>query len=316
MLWKQTLLKGLRKWCCDVGPVQTLHGIEVSRLRPEFPLFFLSGATPGPFYHSHPHVPAEFDHLKFDMASQVHANIETIGKIGRAVQSYSDELPFKLSTDMSWCRNPQLLHWISQNGDGFVVNEQICTEVTPLALAKQGMDEAEILGNFMVGDNVSDRRFLLETFAMFGLDGHDLGPVARSIRIDIKDEFDPKYFMPYVPGYIVAGPADLAVFSLTAASNEQSAPQDGAQQMEVLLDKLQELLGTLGASFDDVIVTWNRVSDLNTDEEAVLMTRSRKGLTRPVAEAVLGLAGDDRLGAAPDGVPLAIEYIVAAQLPR
>ena len=57
------------------------------------PLVLLSGATPGKFYHSHPHVPSEFDELDFDMASQVRANLTTIRKIGANVGDHASELP-------------------------------------------------------------------------------------------------------------------------------------------------------------------------------------------------------------------------------
>jgi enamine deaminase RidA (YjgF/YER057c/UK114 family) len=311
--WRKALETGLRSWCTELTPL-TISGVHVSCFRPRFPLLFLSGATPGPFYHSHPHDPSEFDHLNFDMSSQVHANIETIRKIGDAVAGYSADLPFQVTKNAEWCKRPMILHWVSNNGEGYSANEKVVSDVTPLALAQHGMENAQILGTFEVGHNVSDRRFLLETFAMFGLEGHELGSESKTMRIDIKDEFDPKYFMPYVPAYIQLGPTDLAVLSINAASGRQTAPEDGEQQIELVYQSLELVLKELGATFDDVTVFWNRVQDLNRDEEPVLMTRSRKGITRPLAESVLGLAGEDRLGTAPDGTPLAIEYIVVAQV--
>ncbi|CAE8733305.1 unnamed protein product [Polarella glacialis] len=292
--WQQALQKGLSKWCSVVGPVQRMRGVDVLRLRPSCPLLLLSGCTPGQFYHSHPHVPAEFDHLNFEMESQVFANIETIRKIGDAVQDHCDEIPFNIAS-MDWRKKPQVLQWVSNNGNGFAANAKVCGEATAQALAVHGMEDADMLGTFEVGDNVSDRRFLLETFAMFGLEGNSLGPERKSIRIDLKDEFDAQFFMPYVPGYLIAGEADLAVFSLTAASGEESVPRDGSQQVELLLEKLLEVLADLGASFEDVTLTWNRVADLSADEEAVLMTRSKKGLHRPLAESVLGRDGQNNV---------------------
>ena len=61
---------------------------------------------------------------------------------------------------------------------------------------------------------------------------------------------------------------------------------------------------------------WARVPFLNEDEEAVLMTRSQKGLTRPLAESVLGLASNDQLGEAHPGVPWRLEYVVLAQISK
>ena len=46
------------------------------------------------------------------------------------------------------------------------------------------------------------------------------------------------------------------------------------------------------------------------------MTRSRKGLTRPLAESVLGLAASDQLGNASEGVPWRLEYVIVAQIPH
>ena len=86
-------------------------------------------------------------------------------------------------------------------------------------------------------------------------------------------------------------------------------------QVDAALTKLCDVLGELGARFDDVVLLWNRVADLDADEDAVLMTRSRRGLRRPLAEAVLELAASDPNGAAPDGTPVALEYICVAQMP-
>ena len=39
---------------------------------------YLSGVTAAPVYHSHPHVPAEFDHLDFSAAAQAEATMENL----------------------------------------------------------------------------------------------------------------------------------------------------------------------------------------------------------------------------------------------
>eukprot|EP00933_Yihiella_yeosuensis_P074636 TRINITY_DN83610_c0_g1_i1.p1 TRINITY_DN83610_c0_g1~~TRINITY_DN83610_c0_g1_i1.p1 ORF type:complete len:325 (+),score=52.17 TRINITY_DN83610_c0_g1_i1:25-999(+) len=316
--WQQMLRRGLARFCDPVG-TSTINGVLVERLRPCCPALFLSGATPGPFYHSHPHVPAEFDHLDFRMAAQVRANLTTIHKIGKAVRDHSEELQFEVGTD--WLKCPHLLHWVSGNGEGYEANRHVVNEVSPAVCAELGMGQAETLGVVEVGDNVSDRRFLLETFGMFALAGQSYGrsvaTTGRSLRIDIKEEFSPIYFMPYVPGYLVYGPADLAIFSLKAASDDcrSKVPTDGEAQVSMLFDKLIQVLGNLDATFEDVIVGWARVPFLDQDEEAVLMTRSKKGLHRPLAESVLGLAPSDKLGQAYDGTPWRIEYVVLAQVP-
>ncbi|CAE7466364.1 unnamed protein product [Symbiodinium microadriaticum] len=317
MAWHVLLRNGLCKFCTPME-ASVVRGVHVERLRPRCPALFLSGATPGPFYHSHPHVPSEFDHLDFSMEAQVKANISTIDKIGRSVADYVDELPFAVAS-MEWLRSPQILHWVSGNAGGFEANRRVVEEIGPAVSKDLGMDKLETLGVVEVGDNVSDRRFLLETFGMFALEGISQGFVpGRSLRIDIKDEFDPKFFMPYVPGYLVYGQSDLAIFSIKAAPDESrcKVPSDGALQVSMLCDELLQVLDSLGSSFDDVIVGWARVPFLNEDEEAVLMTRSRKGLTRPLAESVLGLAASDRLGNASDGVPWRLEYVIVAQIPH
>lgn len=197
MAWHALLRGGLCNFSDFVGTT-VIRGVRVERLRPHCPALFLSGATPGQFYHSHPHVPSEFDHLDFSMEAQVRSNITTIHKIGRAVLDYSHVVPFKFG--MHWLRSPYLLHWISGNGNGFASNLSVVEAAGPAIATELGMDKSHILGLVEVGDNVSDRRFLLETFGMFPLIGSDAMGQRGHLRIDIKEEFDPQYFMPYVPG--------------------------------------------------------------------------------------------------------------------
>ena len=330
-------------------PVGARGGVTVWRLRPRVPLVLLSGATPGKFYHSHPHVPSEFDELDFDMASQVRANLTTIRKIGANVGDHASELPFAWPAAWGiaagakapgapapppYLRSPLLLHWVSNRGAGFEANRAELDRTAAGVLQELGMDAPTALGTYETGGNVSDRRFLLETFAAFGLEGVSGGEAGDvpasgdgdgggrgvvggscSVRIDIKAEFDPCVFMPYVAAYAVSGTCDLALFSVTAASGEETAPLGGQAQVEQLLEKLEAVLGTLGASFDDVVLAWNRVANLDQNEEAVLMTRARKGLYRPLAESVLEIADSDPNERARDGTPVLIEYIVAAAVP-
>ncbi|EOD37936.1 hypothetical protein EMIHUDRAFT_423164 [Emiliania huxleyi CCMP1516] len=326
--WQSTLRSGLARWCTTVGSC-SVHGVHVERLRPSCPLLLLSGATPGPFYHSHPHDPSQFDHLHFDMASQVRANLKTVRDILDALGDA--ELPFHLD---GGCiersrRHAQLLHWVSNRGQGFAANARVTADISRAACKELGMGLATTLATFETSGNVSDRRFLIETFAMFGLEGAELGQTAETVRVDLVSQFDAvdeessiysvggqRHFMPYVPAYAVCGPADLALFSLSAASGERSAPRSGEEQVHLAIDKLLRVLSTLGATFDGVALLWNRVADLDAHEEAVLMSRARRGLTRPLAEAVLEVADADPNSHAPDGTPLAIEYIVVAQVPR
>lgn len=329
----EMLHSGLCTWCDIVGTESGgVDGVAVHRLRPRMPLVILSGATPGQFYHSHPHDPAEFDHLEFDMASQVRRNLETIRKIGANVGDHH-ELPFAWPSTWGtaadggrvppppYLRNPLLLHWVSNGGDGFAANRAVVDRVQARVLPELGMRAPTQLGAFETAGNVSDRRFLLETFAAFGLEGADGGEglaagKGSTVQLDIKAEFDKSYFMPYVAAYCVSGPRDLVLFKVTAASGERTAPADGRGQVERLLEKLQAVLRALGATFDDVVLAWNRVADLDANEEAVLMTRSRLGLNRPLAESVLEVADGDPNAPAPDGTPVLVEYIVAAQVPR
>ena len=56
---------------------------------------------------------------------------------------------------------------MSGNGNGFEANRRVVDEESPKVSAELDMDQLETLGVVEVGDNVSDRRFLLETFGMF-----------------------------------------------------------------------------------------------------------------------------------------------------
>ena len=192
--WLGALRGGLlrRGWCEDRGsadvPVGPRGGVTVWRLRPRVPLVLLSGATPGKFYHSHPHVPSEFDELDFDMASQVRANLTTIRKIGANVGDHASELPFAWPPAWGtaagakapgapplYLRTPLILHWVSNRGAGFEANRAELDRTAAGVLRELGMDSPTGLGTYETGGNVSDRRFLLETFAAFGLDGACVG---------------------------------------------------------------------------------------------------------------------------------------------
>jgi len=328
MAWMASLARGLQRWCAPLAAV-SVDGVQIQIMRPSFPILFLSGCTPGPFYHSHPHIPSEFDYLSFDMASQVRYNVKTIRKIAEAVVDHSNELPFDLAGSNEFMRSPLLLNWVSNNGPGIAANAKVLEETMPLACEEEGLSGAELIGLFETGGNVSDRRFLLETFGMFGLEHAPLGELATTVRIELRSLFDSvdysteiytvgnkRCYMPYVPGYVVCGPADLAVFTVSAASGEHSVPSDGAAQVNIVITKLCQVLGELGATFDDVVLIWDRVAHLDENEHAVLMTRSERGLTRPLAEAVLEIAPSDPNGNAPNGTPIVLEYIVVAQIPQ
>ena len=222
---------------------------------------------------------------------------------------YAAEAPL---TDVQLSEDAQFINWVSRNG-GFAAN----AAVTDSVFAEAGLDD-QCLGLFEVGGNVSDRRFLIETFSM-----HCLPPSWTSdshiTRVDLEfDAVSPdgstytvggkEYFMPYVPGYVTSGPGELALFSLTA----DDVGADGAAQVPLVVEKLQRVLSELGLTFDDVVLLWNRCAKLDEIEEAVLMTRSREfGLTRPLAEAVLEVVETD-----PNPAGAALEYIVVAKLPR
>jgi len=318
--WLRALRQGILRWSASTR-TRTVAGVDVEWFAPRAPILFCSGATPGPFYHSHPHDPSEFDHLPFDMSSQARANIATIEDIIDAVSTAP--LPFALPSDLER-KETLFVNWVSRNGEGFEAN----AAATADAFAEAGLED-RVLGVFEVGGNVSDRRFLLETFAMLGLVGSSPDGTSCITRVDLTSQFDAvspdgsiytvgekEFFMPYVPGYVVSGEGSLVLFSLTAASGERSAPADGAAQVRLVVEKLQRVLAELGATFDDVVLLWNRCAELDAIEEAVLMTRARDfGLTRPLAEAVLEIVDKDP-NPAPDGTASCIEYIVVAKLPR
>ncbi len=74
-----------------------MEGVELGYNMPYTPaikihsgkLVFLSGVTAAPVYHSHPHVPAEFDHLAFDAGSQATA---TMANLKAAVEAAGGQL--------------------------------------------------------------------------------------------------------------------------------------------------------------------------------------------------------------------------------
>lgn len=74
-----------------------MEGVELGYNMPYTPaikvhsgkLVFLSGVTAAPVYHSHPHVPAEFDHLAFDAGSQATA---TMANLKMAVEAAGGQL--------------------------------------------------------------------------------------------------------------------------------------------------------------------------------------------------------------------------------
>jgi len=266
------------------------------------------------------------------MAGQVHANVRTIRKIADAVTSYEEEgdLPFTRQPAIKTkgfrgIEAPKILNWISGSPDSkthpcgaetFEKRLAIVRRESEQACQQAGMDKFQNMGCFETGGNVSDRRFMLETFAMFGIEDavHPADSPPTTVQIDMKDIYDPKYFMPYVPGYVVSG-GSLALFSITAADGDEEVPTSGEQQVAIVIRKTLQVLARLGASFDDVVLLWNRATHLDEDEESILMMRSRLGLNRPLAESVLEIGRHDSNGIGQNGAPLRLEYIVLAQIP-
>jgi enamine deaminase RidA (YjgF/YER057c/UK114 family) len=360
--WMSTFSRGLNKWASIPSTtISVSYGdsnnsnnnavaVDVEIVALKHPVLILSGATPGPFYHSHPHISKEFDHLDFSMDEQVRSNIATILKIAETVQDYNIDglLPFKLPLPsqekegnnnnnkyFKGIESPQFVNWISNNKESkdFPLDYNSRLEVVNKVISESCccdkdnhyniMDSYEILNNYETGDNVSDRRFRLETFAMFGIEeGTTCDDDEHShtfIQLDMKDIFDPQYFMPYVPAYAVSG-GNVAIFTITAASCSNSAAWsvDDHDQVKVAYENMILVLKELGATFDDVIMIWNRVEDLNKNERSVLMTRSEiMGLNRPLAESVLEVNGKNDTNNIDErtGNPLWIELIVAAQIP-
>jgi len=239
--------------------------------------------------------------------------METIRKIALSLRHA--DLPFVLPDDyVASLEGPQLVHWVSSNSD-YEERLAVCSQATLPAATQQGMTFPVVLESFPTGGNVSDRRFLLETFAMFALGQEELHPPPAApaiIQLDVKEEYDSQYFMPYVPGFLVSG-GDLVLFSVTAAAGEDAVPASGEEQARAVIAKTCEVLEGFGCSFDDVVMIWDKVVNLDQNEEAVLFTRSRMGLHRPIAESVLEV---DSLGSDAVGTPLLLKYIVVAQVPR
>jgi len=349
--WLTTFSNGIQTWTsesktisvvCDSDKEETTSRtskVDIEIISLKHPILILSGATPGPFYHSHPHVSTEFDHLDFSMEEQVKSNIEVIRKIANTVQEYNRDglLPFSLplppsdSSDMNYFKgieSPKLIHWISNDKEDtnypcgcsdYQSRLQVVNDATDKSCRDNSMDSYNVLENYEVGNNVSDRRFRLETFAMFGIEeGTKTNGEHTFVQLDMRDILDPQYFMPYVPAYAITG-GKLAMFTVTSNSGGKSSKQADVDQVKLAYDNMISVLSKLDATFDNVVMLWNRVKDLDKNERSVLMTRSEiMGWDRPLAESVLEINGvNDTIQGIDErtGEQLYIELIVVAQLP-
>lgn len=63
------------KWNLPYTPAIKVHSGKI---------VFLAGVTAVPVYHSHPHVPAEFDHIPEDAAAQTEMAMENLRKVLKA----------------------------------------------------------------------------------------------------------------------------------------------------------------------------------------------------------------------------------------
>ena len=271
------------------------------------------------------------------MEEQVKSNIEVIRKIANTVQEYNRDglLPFSLplpkdSSDMNYFKgieSPQLVHWISNDKEDiyypcgcadYQSRLQVVNDVTDRSCRDHSMDSYSVLATYEVGNNVSDRRFRLETFAMFGIEEGLKTDVEHTfVQLDMRDILDPQYFMPYVPSYAITG-GKLAMFTVTSSVGK-SLKQEDVDQVKLAYDNMISVLSKLDATFDNVFMIWDRVKDLDKNERSVLMTRSEiMGFDRPLAESVLEINGvNDTIQGIDErtGEPLYIELIVVAQLP-
>lgn len=323
--WSSALCDGLLNWC-DLIDCESTEIITFQRLRPRCPILVLSGATPGPFYHSHPHISKEFDCVSFELEDQIRANIGTIRRIARAATGAN--APVEPQKNSQFFKQPLTIHWVSGNGSGHSSNIKTVEQVAPQAWKDEGMTGEKTLAIYRTGGNVSDRRFLLESFAMFGLTDSEPGDTKACTRIDLWDEFDSvdgdiynvkgkKYFMPYVPGYLISGPTDLALFSIAAGTRAEEPALPAEEQITATVRQLLQALRSMNCEFADVALLWNRCMNLDKNENAILTVRSTFGLRRPLAESVLEVdASNDPNPCGSDGEPVALEYIVLAQIPR
>ena len=269
------------------------------------------------------------------MEEQVKSNIEVIRKIANTVQEYG-LLPFSLplpsdSLDKNYFKgieSPQLIHWISNDKEDinypcgcadYQSRLQVVNDVTDKSCRDQSMNSYSVLENYETKNNVSDRRFRLETFAMFGIEeGTSIDGEHTFVQLDMRDILNPQYFMPYVPAYAITG-GELAMFRVTSNSGGKSSKSMHVDQVKLAYDNMISVLNKLDATFDNVVMIWDRVKDLDKNERSVLMTRSEiMGWHRPLAESVLEINDvndtiqgiDERTGES-----LYIELIVVAQLP-
>ena len=154
---------------------------------------------------------------------------------------------------------------------------------------------------------------------MFGIEeGTSIDGEHTFVQLDMRDILDPQYFMPYVPAYAITG-GELAMFRVTSNSGGKSSKSMHVDQVKLAYDNMISVLNKLDVTFDNVVMIWDRVKDLDKNELSVLMTRSEiMVFERPLAESVLEINDvndtiqgiDERTGES-----LYIELIVVAQLP-
>lgn len=318
--WDEVLTGALSRWCDVVAEASSRTVLRTRR-----PILALCGLTPGPLYHSHPHVAAEFDGIPLDMRGQVEAILSTAASIAKSA-----------GVGPAWTSDAHLIHFVARE------RAQACQEASEVSLSRDGA--ASLPADYLsITRLITDPRMLVEMMPLVGLPPASssgltgcIPPVLR--RVDVAELYDPGCFMPYCPALHVPEGVELVVFSANAAgaNADGSTPASAAGQTEAMVERIVQRLIAEGcgaappgktaaplcpygetrearaaarAAWDGVVIVLSKGVDVARNEEPFLMTRSRKGLDRPVAEAFLEVAS---LGESQDGVPLLIENVVVA----
>mmetsp|Transcript_89867 Transcript_89867/g.159885 ORF Transcript_89867/g.159885 Transcript_89867/m.159885 type:complete len:343 (+) Transcript_89867:84-1112(+) len=321
--WAPALAEALRNSCtCPDAENANLGSGGRMFFRTQVPMLFQSGLTPGPFYHSHPHVASEFDAVPTDLPSQMQQVIGTVFDIAR--NAGLSEVEAKAA----WETSGYMINWVT--GGKYTEAKEACNG----ALISKGLEPVPA-SYFPIVRCSTDLRFHFESMPFMSVPSADIAPGTMK-KIDIKESFDAQYFMPYLAGQLIPASTELVLFTIDArgAGPGGVTPESAEDQAVAVVDGMIRVLQSEGcgkkvqrapalcafgetradreaafAAWDGVIIVLNKAVNLKANEEPFLMTRSRKGLERPVCEALMEV---DSLGNSPDGVPLLLEYVVLA----
>ena len=107
---------------------------------------------------------------------------------------------------------------------------------------------------------------------------------------------DPKWNMPYTPAIKVTGGSTIYVAGVTAGpvyhshphvlAEFESIPTDPAEQAEMALDNLENVLAAAGATLDDVVQMFRFIVDIDRTQDALNKAMGRRMSSRATSTTV------------------------------